>query len=253
MAKIYFLIPVFNEEENMPDLLASLTKTSQLLSGFECHFTLLDDGSQDGTVAMATSLAESQKINLKVLSNSQNEGPGVAFRMGFEYVSNVINDGDLVVTMEGDNTSRCELLKLMIERMHREDYDIVLASPYAYGGGFSQTSLLRVILSHGANGLTKIFLNIHGIHTFSSFFRVFSAKSLYALEKTYGKEIITFKGFECMVELLAKSVHLKLSITEVPMSVDWSRRKGKSKMKIMRTIKGYFKLFLSAQKIIFIQ
>jgi len=248
--KIYFLIPVYNEQENMPNLMSSFAHTNKVLLFASCHYVLLDDGSSDETVSTAITLAKKENLELQVLSSSQNEGPGAAFRRGFNFVASLINDQDLVVTIEGDNTSRCELLKTMIERMQREEYDVVLASPYAYGGGFTQASILRVVLSHFANGLTKIFLNIHGIHTFSSFFRIYNGKSIKTLQQRYGNGIIKMSGFESMVELLAKSVHTQLKITEVPMSVDWGKRKGKSKMKIFKTIRGYLKLFYMAKKII---
>jgi dolichol-phosphate mannosyltransferase len=70
------------------------------------------------------------------------------------------------------------------------------------------------------------------------------------LQLKYGKGIIQMKGFECMVELLAKAISLKLKISEVPMVVDWNKRKGKSKMKVLKTIRGYFKLFSISSKII---
>jgi len=62
------------------------------------------------------------------------------------------------------------------------------------------------------------------------------------LQGSYGPGIIERTGFECMVELLIKTVLLKASVSEVEMLLDSSQRIGKSKMKILRTIRGYFSL-----------
>ena len=175
-------------------------------------------------------------------------GPGAAFARGFLYLNDIIQETDIVVTMEGDNTSKCETLETMIERLKRENLDSVFASPYAYGGGFSQTDVIRILLSHFANSFIKIFLKINGIHTYSSFFRVYNGAAIKKLQFRFGPNIINSIGFECMIELVAKIMHLKLGISEVPMEVDWSLRKGKSKMKILKTIFGYLRLFIFLRK-----
>ena len=51
-----------------------------------------------------------------------------------------------------------------------------------------------------------------------------------------------------MVELLAKLIHVKASISEVEMVVDWSKRAGKSKMNLIKTSVGYIKLFMKWSK-----
>ena len=50
--------------------------------------------------------------------------------------------------------TRHELLRRMFHRAE-EGYDVVLASPYMYGGGIVNTSPLRVFLSHVANAFVK--------------------------------------------------------------------------------------------------
>src|SRR6202011_5836974 len=104
-------------------------------------------------------------------------------------------EDDWVVTMEGDNTSRHELLRQMLTRTH-EGYDIVLASPYCYGGGISNTAPSRVFLSHFANAFLKGCVDIHGLFTMSSFFRVHRGSALRRLQACYGPGIIERWGFE---------------------------------------------------------
>lgn len=248
---LHILIPVFNEEENMDYLVRTLSNLDKEDIPYRKAFYLLNDGSTDDTVKSFSTLCEEFSLEHRVLSLPHNQGPGAAFRLGFQTLAQEMKEGDLALTMEGDNTSKAELIKTMIHRLKTEAYDVVLASPYSYGGGFKQTGALRIFLSHMANALTKIFLKIHGINTFSSFFRLYSYEALTKYGRKYSHDLIHFNGFESMVEMLAKFVYLELKISEVPMVVDWTHRKGKSKLKVFKTSRNYFKLFFIAKRIIF--
>jgi hypothetical protein len=118
-----------------------------------------------------------------------------------------------------------------------------LASPYAYGGNLGDTNVFRSILSHFANGFIKITLGIRGIHTMSSFYRVFKGSLIKKLQNSYGDRIIERSGFESMVELLMKIIALNGTISEFPLELDTANRSGKSKMKIIKTGLGYLSLW----------
>lgn len=240
MRKLYVLIPVLNEAENIPRLIDGISKWKLELTDIDFQFIFINDGSTDQTKNLLEKFSSSHPIH--VLNHTERSGPGMAFATGFTHLSKIVQKHDLVVTMEGDNTSRPNILKIMLGRVDREDAEIVLASPYAYGGGMSNTSLFRVILSHIANGLMKIVLKFNGINTFSSFYRMYTGDAILRLQKTYGAGIIESSGFECMVELLYKILQSKFSLSEVPMQLDTSLRAGKSKMRVMRTIRGYLKI-----------
>ena len=153
-----------------------------------------------------------------------------------------MGESDWVITMEGDNTSRHGLIRQMLTRAG-EGFDAVFASPYMYGGGFAQTSFLRRLLSSGANLVVKDLLEIQGILTVSSFFRLYRGPALARLQAVFGPGIVERVCFESMVEMVMKMVMLRVSISEVAMRLDSSLRKGKSKMKIVRTIFGYLALW----------
>lgn len=129
--------------------------------------------------------------------------------------------------------------------LHRagEGYDAVLASPYMYGGGLVHTVPLRVMLSHIANAFVKEFLGVHGILTVSSFYRLYRGACILQLQERYGQRVIERAGFESMVEMLMKMMYLEMTISEVPMVLDTSRRAGKSKLKLGRTALGYLALY----------
>jgi len=244
--RLFVLVPVLDEAPNIPRLIGNLSRLAGDVRGeMECRVVFVDDGSADGTGDRIRQ--EAGPLPVEVLRHDVNLGPGRAFATGFRHLASLLADMDWVATMEGDNTSRVETLRQMLVR-RREGFEVVLASPYMYGGGLSNTSLLRLILSHGANGLIKELLGIRGIVTMSSFFRLYSAPVLKRLQTRYGDGILETSGFECMVELLAKLIEVDATISEVAMPLDGSQRLGRSKMKTMRTIRGYVRVLRAGRR-----
>ena len=242
MERLYVVVPVFNEEPNIPALCKAFRDLGDELSNrFSLHYILVDDGSTDRTVAVAR--REAGTLDLVVLQHEANIGPGAAFATGFTHLAQRLGEHDWVITMEGDNTSRHELIKQMLTRA-AEGLDAVFASPYMYGGGFTQTTFLRKLLSSGANLIVKDLLDIQGILTVSSFFRLYRARTVLRLQRVFGAGIVERTGFESMVEMVMKMTMLRITISEVAMLLDSSRRKGKSKMKLLRIIRGYLVLWM---------
>lgn len=241
--KIHFVFPVYNESLNIPRVIQDLDRLEEIVApvSIDTNFLFIDDGSTDDTVVQLKKIG---RENLCVVSHEKNQGPGAAFQTAFSYLlENYIDPEDLIITLEGDATSDPAVLVRMLKRVNEGD-DIILASPYLYGGGFSSVEQYRILLSHIANFLFKLILNIHGIATFSCFFRIYRGSALLQLNAVYPNSIVTCKGFDCAAEIIVKAVRNRLAISEVPFRVDWSRRKGRSKMKIIKTSVAYFKLFI---------
>ena len=241
MATLHVLVPVFNEAPNIPTLNEAFRALAAELSDrLRLSFIIVDDGSTDETVAVAR--REAAGLELTVLAHEVNKGPGAAFATGFTHLAGVMAPDDWVITMEGDNTSRHELIRQMLTRSD-EGFDAIFASPYMYGGGITQTSFIRKLLSGGANLIVKDLLDIQGILTVSSFFRLYRAQTLARMQAVFGPGIVERIGFESMVEMCMKMTMMGITISEVAMVLDSSRRKGKSKMKLLRTIMGYLALW----------
>jgi dolichol-phosphate mannosyltransferase len=238
---LYVLVPMLNEAANLPRLMASMRGlAAHMPPRLTPRIVIVDDGSTDGTAVTAASLAGG--LNLTVLRHDRRRGPGGAFATGFTHLARFLNSDDYVVTMEGDNTSRLELLSVMFARA-REGYDVILASPYLYGGSIEQTTTWRVVLSRIANVFVKEVLGLAGLATVSSFYRLYRGGVILNLQRCYGPGIVERAGFECMVELLLKMVYTRTTISEVPMTLDTSLRAGKSKMNVLATIGGYLRLW----------
>jgi dolichol-phosphate mannosyltransferase len=242
---LYVVLPALNEAPNVERLFHDLAGARDVAAryGLTLHAFLVDDGSVDGTAEAAVHAAHAEIVDLTVLSHDHRRGPGCAFATGFAAIADRIDSADYVLTLESDNTSRLEILDLMLHRSTTEGQDVILASPYAYGGGIVGATRVRTLLSHVANSFVKAFLDIRGLMTVSSFYRLYRGSVVLRLQSEYGVGIVERRGFESMVELVLKLMYLRLSISEVPMLLDSGRRIGKSKMRISRTAFGYVALF----------
>ena len=138
-----FVIPAFNEEANVPRLLADLERRPALWRGG--RVVLVDDGSTDRTVEVAR--AHRGDMPVEVLVQAQNQGPGRAFDRGFRHaLASPAPDG-LIVTMESDTTSDLDALEGMIAAA-QQGADVVLASHHD-GGELMNVSRHRRFLSQG--------------------------------------------------------------------------------------------------------
>ena len=247
MQNLYIIIPTYNEG-NVTSLVESITQAVPALDEFSLFFIIIDDGSTTATTCTPIPL---DNVTIRIQRLAKNAGPGAAFGEGFKLLPKDLGKNDFVLLIEGDGTSDSQLIPKMMNRLNEQPfpYDLVLASPYTYGGYLKSLSLTRRILSSLANESSRLILDLRGIWTLSSFYRLFRGSSVSELQSIYGASIIESGGFECMVELLLKCKRLGFDISEVASSVDQKFRTGKSKMKIMKTIRGYLAVWAIARKL----
>lgn len=240
---IYFVIPVYNEKNNLERL---FNETSSYLASIKLDFRMIfvNDGSSDGSLELLEKLSEKFPGKIIIKSHCPNKGVKKTFMEGFAVFLDLASPGDILVTKEADNTSDNSILKQMLKEVTDNGFDIALASCYAPGGGLEATTAFRMFLSKGANLLVKVRFNLWGLYTFSSFYRAFRYECLEeALRKK--PEIMKLEGFACVVEMLIRLKKMNFKIIEVPMLLRSSERLGKSKMPILKTIRGYLKLVFS--------
>jgi dolichol-phosphate mannosyltransferase len=244
--RLFFLIPVFNEP-GILELLVKINGIEICQRATQSVVILIDDGSAI-PVKIDTKFAN---IEIVILRQSSNVGPGAAFRLGIDFLPLNLTEEDYVLTLEGDGTSDLGIIPRMFVRINEpfSNHDVVLASPYMHGGGLQSVTLVRRILSSAANEITRVVLDLRGIWTLSSFFRLYRGSSLDKARIHFGNNLITSDGFDAVVEILWKLKRLNLSFSEIPTLVSQEGRVGKSKMKITRTIKGYLALWILSHRL----
>ncbi len=95
MKKISIVIPVYNEEKNIPLIVEALEEVFKNLS-YVWEIIFINDGSKDGSLHILRELSQ-QKKYIKVLDFSRNFGKEVATSAGCHYAY-----GDAVITMDAD-------------------------------------------------------------------------------------------------------------------------------------------------------
>lgn len=231
---LVFVVPLYNEAENLPRLLCDFEARPALFQQGGC-LILVDDGSTDATAELAKSYRGSVPVRLVRLNH--NQGPGAAFRAGFGEALRIVPDDGFVITLEGDTTSDLDALPMMLEEAAK-GADVVLAS-----SDLHNVSGLRRFLSMMAGKVIRLMLGLQA-RTISSFFRAYRASALRIAIERHGDDLIRETGFACKAEILAKLAAQGARVSEVPVVLDGSRRMGKSRMPILRTIFGYWRLIL---------
>lgn len=238
---IYLLIPTYNDSGNFESLFKNIQGS---LREYSYQIVIVDDGSTDQTKTIVQKL--SKKYPTELLGYRKNRGPGYAFKYGFNFLIPKLENSDIVLTMESDNTADYKVIQKMLKKLQM--YDVILASPLGKGGQIIGMDLSRKFLSYAAGFLDILVFRIKNVRTYSSFFRVYKAPILKKLKSEYKDKYITEYGFTSVLEILIKIAKLNAKIAEVPATVDWTNRKGKSKMKIIKTIDRHlqvYKKFLS--------
>jgi dolichol-phosphate mannosyltransferase len=241
---IYILLPAFNEENNLPGLLDEINARDW---AWKYNVVIVNDGSTDKTQEIACSFA--LRMPLTLLNHKVNLGLGKALRTGLNYLSDILSDNDAVVTMDADQTHPVELINALKEKLD-SGFDIVVASRFCPGGEQINIPMHRRFLSFCANFLINILWPIENIRDYTSGFRIFSAAVIKKLSKIYGEDIIKEKGFTSTVELFFKASLFTANISQVPLKLDYGRKKSKSKLKLVSTVLGYAGLLFKTKSFI---
>lgn len=92
---ISIVIPVYNEEENIPPLLSALAEVFSSIP-YRYELVFVNDGSSDGSLKVLRE-ASRQDDRIKILDFSRNFGKETALTAGCHYAC-----GDAVITMDAD-------------------------------------------------------------------------------------------------------------------------------------------------------
>jgi len=112
------VIPLFNEEESLPELLSWIERTLASWSG-NFEVILIDDGSTDGSWSVIESLIP-QHPSITAIRFSKNYGKSQALHAGFARAK-----GQVVVTMDADLQDSPEEIPGLYKKITHEGFDLV--------------------------------------------------------------------------------------------------------------------------------
>lgn len=116
--KVSVVIPVYNEEESLPQLLERTIKSCKQLEK-EYELILVDDGSSDNSAKMLEEAAAIEENHVIAIILNRNYGQHSAIMAGFNQA-----DGDLVITLDADLQNPPEEIPRLVATAE-EGYDVV--------------------------------------------------------------------------------------------------------------------------------
>jgi dolichol-phosphate mannosyltransferase len=231
---ILIVLPAYNEAAGLPALLRSIRQVMDE-GRLAYKVVVVDDGSSDGTWDAIT--ANAAEMPIVPVRHEVNRGLAEALRSGLQVAVGQAGPDDVIVTMDADNTHAPGLVMRMLGLI-REGHDVVIGSRYVAGARVVGVPFHRRVLSGGASLLMRAVFPIQGVRDYTCGFRAYRASILRAAFARYSEQLISQKGFSCMVDILLKLRTLEPDpiMGEVPLVLRYDLKHGMSKMRAARTI-----------------
>ena len=208
------VILAYNEIQSLEQVVLELLGVLKTL-GRSFEILIVDDGSRDGTGALADRLSE-KLVGVRVIHHETNQGLGGVYRTGFHQ-----SNGRFVTFFPADGQFDAAIVSQMARLI--DNYDLVLG--YLTG---QRDSLLSRFLSWSERLFYKLlfgsFPRFQGILMFRrQILHIFPLKS-------------GGRGWAVVMELILKTKRAKYKVISIPTGELRPRRYGKSKVNNFRTI-----------------
>jgi len=213
------VIPVYNEEENLPLLYKELHETLHSINR-EYEIIFIDDGSIDNSFKILRGLGESNG-KIRIIKLRRNYGQTAALQAGFNTAK-----GEIVISMDADLQNDPNDIPYLLTKME-ENWDVVCGWRKKRNDPYS-----KKIASKISNWLARRITGLD-IHDLGCTLRAYKKEAVQNLE-LYGELhrylpiLVYWRGFK---------------ITEFPVN-HREREHGKTKYGPSRIIKGFLDLLL---------
>lgn len=216
--KISIVVPLYNERDNITDLIERATRTMQKLE-LPYELILVDDGSTDGSLEILAKLREEQP-HIKVIELRRNFGQTAALAAGFDHAG-----GEIIVPLDGDLQNDPADIPRLIDKLN-EGYDVVSGWRRRRKDKF----LTRKIPSWIANKIIGFFTGVK-LHDYGC--------TLKAYRREVVQHVNLYGEMHRFIPAIASWAGAKVTEMEV---THHPRTRGKTKYGLSRTIKVVFDL-----------
>ncbi len=218
--KVSLVIPVYNEEENLPLLFQSVQKEMQeLKTTWEVIF--VDDGSRDNSQNVLGELVKKDPKHVRVVIFRRNFGQTAAIAAGIDH-----SQGETIVLLDADMQNDPADIPMLLAKLD-EGYDLVSG----WRKDRKDNRFTRTIPSNLANGLISWVTGVH-LHDYGCTLKAYRREALSGFH-LYGE-------MHRFIPVFAYSIGAK--ITELPVR-HHPRKFGVAKYGLERTVKVILDLF----------
>jgi dolichol-phosphate mannosyltransferase len=214
MADCIVVVPTYNERDNLPVLAEGILAHP----GF--RLLVVDDGSPDGTGAIADQLARDHPGRVEVMHRSGPRGLGRSYVDGLKHA--IRSGARLIFQMDADLSHNPEYLASLAQAA--EQFDLVIGSRYLTGVSVVNWPLHRIFLSAFANRYVRTVTGVSATDCTSGF-RCWRREALERLPL----DSMVSNGYAFIVEMLFEAAQRGCRIGEVPI-IFVERRQGQSKV-----------------------
>jgi glycosyltransferase involved in cell wall biosynthesis len=220
MTNLSLIVPVYNEEENLPLLFDAIQQVLRSLE-YSWEVIFVDDGSQDKSLSVLESLLEKDSEHIRVVVFRRNFGQTAAISAGFDHAQ-----GEIIILLDADLQNDPEDIPFLLAKLD-EGYDLVSG----WRKDRKDNRLTRTIPSNLANGLISWVTGVP-LHDYGCTLKVYRREVLKGF-RLYGE-------MHRFIPVFAHSVGAR--ITELPVR-HHPRRYGEAKYGLDRTLKVILDLF----------
>jgi dolichol-phosphate mannosyltransferase len=212
----WIVLPTYDEADNIRPISAAVL---EVLPG--AVLLVVDDGSPDGTGAIADELAVADP-RILVRHRHAKQGLGRAYLDGFEVALG--GGATIVVQMDADFSHDPTALPSLIGPVRDDSADLVIGSRYTPGGRVVDWGIGRRLVSRGGSLFARIVLGL-AQNDLTGGFKAWRASTLAAVPF----DGVHAGGYVFQIEMTFRAARRGARIREVPITfVD--RRVGQSKM-----------------------
>ncbi len=208
------VVPTYNERDNLPLVVAGVLAHD----GF--GVLVVDDGSPDGTGAVADQLAAAHPGRVQVMHRTGPRGLGRSYVDGLRRA--LQTDAALIFQMDADLSHNPEYLPALAAAA--AEFDVVIGSRYLNGVSVVNWPLHRIFLSAFANRYIKGVTRLSPSDCTSGF-RCWRREALAKIPL----DRVASAGYAFLVEMLYRAAQNGSRIGEVPI-IFVERRQGQSKV-----------------------
>ena len=117
MLDISVIVPLYNEEESLPELCAWIERV-MIAHNFSYEVIFVNDGSRDKSWKVIKSISQNN-TNIKGISFSRNYGKSAALHVGFKQAI-----GNVVITMDADLQDSPDEIPALYSMIMQDDFDL---------------------------------------------------------------------------------------------------------------------------------
>jgi dolichol-phosphate mannosyltransferase len=219
---VWLVLPTFNEAENLQRIVAAARAVLAGAAPEGFRILVVDDGSPDGTGAIADRLAAEHPGEVEVLHRTVREGLGPAYLAGFRHALDA--GAGAVMEMDSDFSHDPADLARLLAPVRAGTADLALGSRYTQGGAVADWGRGRRIISRGGCLYAQAVLTAP-VRDLTGGFKCFRAEVLEAIDLPS----VRSRGYAFQVELTYRALRRGFRVVEVPITFR-DRELGQSKM-----------------------